>query len=48
MQNQKTVSDTIAVQITKHAAEKIISSGGNAHFIDSIARNLESGCLFVK
>ena len=48
VQNQRAVSGTIAVEITKHDAENIIASGGDAQLIDSAARNLENGYLLVK
>ena len=48
VQNQRAVSGTIAVEITKRDAENIIASGGDAQLIDSAARNLENGYLFVQ
>ena len=48
VQDQRAVSGAIAVRISKEAAERIITSGGDAKLIDAAARNLQNGYLFVK
>lgn len=47
VQNQRAVSDTIAVRITKDDAARILDSNGDLKVVDAIARDLSHGYLYV-
>lgn len=47
VQNQRAVSDTIAVRITREDAAKILDSNGDLKVVDAIARDLSHGYLYV-
>lgn len=47
VQDQRAVSNTIAVRITKQDVTRILDSNGNLKVVDEIARNLNNGYLYV-
>ena len=46
--DQRAVSNQIAVEITRDDVKRIIDSHGDLKIVDSVARNLENGYLYVK
>ena len=46
--DQRSVSNMIAIEITKSDVHKIIDSNGDIKVVDSIARDLSNGYLYVK
>ena len=46
--DQRAVSSQIAVEITRDDVKRIIDSHGDLKIVDSLARNLSNGYLYVK
>ena len=46
--DQRAVSRLMAIRIMSADVKRIIDSNGNAEIVDSLARNLSNGYLFVK
>lgn len=46
--DQRAVSRIMAIRIMSDDVKRIIDSNGNAEIVDSLARNLSNGYLFVK
>ena len=46
--DQRAVSRLIAIKIMSDDVKRIIDSNGNAEIVDSLARNLSNGYLYVK
>ena len=47
VQDQRAVSNEIAIDISKHDADRIIASGGDPDVVTPVARNLSNGYLYV-
>ena len=48
LSDQKTVSSQIAVEIKRDDVKRIIDSNGDLKIVDSLARDLSNGYLYVK
>ena len=46
--DQRAVSSQIAVEVTRDDVKRIIDSHGDSEIVDSIARDLRNGYLYVK
>ena len=46
--DQRAVSRLLAIRIMSDDVKRIIDSNGNAEIVDSLARNLSNGYLYVK
>lgn len=46
--DQRAVASQIAIRIARDDVQRIIDSNGNMEIVDSLARNLRNGYLYVK